>query len=383
MLKDRDLSGELKNIWGAVQAKRETERDQFMTGGKHSNSSNNHNANLVVYTELGPDSAVVGFSQEAQEMDEEAKHMNNNGRANYGPESESRGGDNASNNNHIVIDSTESTVTADQEEESRSSRGTDPVSSNDGPEDKATISSIDDDDREPMTQNSHNNNSNLNHKNTDKGGDVRTFKDGDENVVPRDESMGEKEDEREEIDSNGLSDTFNSTHKNNNDKQEMIEVATPIPVPVVADPVVVVNKNPKSTSIPVPMLTKSSNNNNNSGKAEKEVANVKEKKDKSISGFLQSSGLFGKRNRDKDKDRDRESSLVGATKEKSSSRVKLGSFKSKLLLGGSREKEDKGTDANAKKIPIPPIGGGVGVGAGEETNNSHFSEIGQSLTTAK
>lgn len=55
MLRDRDLSGELKDIWGAVQAKRENEREHLIQE-KMANAGK-PNSDLVVYTELGPDSA--------------------------------------------------------------------------------------------------------------------------------------------------------------------------------------------------------------------------------------------------------------------------------------------------------------------------------------
>lgn len=56
VLRDRDLSGELKDIWGAVQAKRETEREHLIQE-KIANAGK-PNSNLVVYTELGPESAA-------------------------------------------------------------------------------------------------------------------------------------------------------------------------------------------------------------------------------------------------------------------------------------------------------------------------------------
>lgn len=54
ILKDRDLSGELKDVWNAVQALRDRQRAENQT-----------QENLVLYTEFGPDSAPH-YEQSAQ-----------------------------------------------------------------------------------------------------------------------------------------------------------------------------------------------------------------------------------------------------------------------------------------------------------------------------
>ncbi|GAB0100331.1 uncharacterized protein DMENIID0001_163560 [Sergentomyia squamirostris] len=55
VLKDRDLSGELKDVWGAVQAKRDIEREASFQ--EQCAAAGTSESNLVVYTELGPESA--------------------------------------------------------------------------------------------------------------------------------------------------------------------------------------------------------------------------------------------------------------------------------------------------------------------------------------
>lgn len=52
VLKDRDLSGELKDIWGAVQAKREREKDP-----PANYFSPTHNPNDTIYIEFGPETS--------------------------------------------------------------------------------------------------------------------------------------------------------------------------------------------------------------------------------------------------------------------------------------------------------------------------------------
>lgn len=52
VLKDRDLSGELKDIWGAVQAKREREKDP-----QANYFSPSHNSNDTIYIEFGPETS--------------------------------------------------------------------------------------------------------------------------------------------------------------------------------------------------------------------------------------------------------------------------------------------------------------------------------------
>lgn len=52
MLKDRDLSGELKDIWGAVQAKREREKDPSLNYNNYSPSGND-----TIYIEFGPETS--------------------------------------------------------------------------------------------------------------------------------------------------------------------------------------------------------------------------------------------------------------------------------------------------------------------------------------
>lgn len=313
MLKDRDLSGELKNIWGAVQAKRETEREHFMTGKSH------NNPNLVVYTELGPETgASMAQENGTANQDEENGHHQQHGDdmdvGDYAAVQQRHNGMNSNSDNHKNAE--ESTDV--------------PLNDNSLTDDSSNLSG----------------NSN---KNSCNGG--VTLEDGIEGIRLTDEkddtleiTGGQKNVPQvdQDKDSNGL-----DTNNSNNSMEK-----------------VVTNEKPndtveKAVTVPaqIPVTIKSN------GKAEKEVANVKEKKDKSISGFLQSSGLFGKRNKDKDKDRDNN----GGQKEKS--KAKLGSFKSKLLLSSSREKEDKGSEEkNAKK-------GG--------SEDKHFSEISQSMTTAK
>lgn len=68
VLKDRDLSGELKDVWGAVQAKRDIEREasfqeQIATAGTSE-------SNLVVYTELGPETAPTYRNNSHEEAEE-------------------------------------------------------------------------------------------------------------------------------------------------------------------------------------------------------------------------------------------------------------------------------------------------------------------------
>lgn len=52
MLKDRDLSGELKDIWGAVQAKREREKDPSLNYNNYTPSGNE-----TIYIEFGPETS--------------------------------------------------------------------------------------------------------------------------------------------------------------------------------------------------------------------------------------------------------------------------------------------------------------------------------------
>ncbi|XP_063701539.1 probable serine/threonine-protein kinase dyrk1 isoform X2 [Culicoides brevitarsis] len=62
ILKDRDLSGELKDVWNAVQALRDKQRAE------------NHYAtqeNLVLYTEFGPESAPPMYQQQPQQQQQQ------------------------------------------------------------------------------------------------------------------------------------------------------------------------------------------------------------------------------------------------------------------------------------------------------------------------
>uniref|UniRef100_A0A182X936 PIH1 N-terminal domain-containing protein n=1 Tax=Anopheles quadriannulatus TaxID=34691 RepID=A0A182X936_ANOQN len=63
ILKDRDLSGELKDVWSAVQACRDKGR-----------SDNGPPENLVVYTEFGPDSAP-SYEQTIQQHHHQQQHQ--------------------------------------------------------------------------------------------------------------------------------------------------------------------------------------------------------------------------------------------------------------------------------------------------------------------
>ncbi|XP_052894713.1 homeotic protein female sterile [Anopheles moucheti] len=63
ILKDRDLSGELKDVWSAVQACRDKGR-----------SDNGPPENLVVYTEFGPDSAP-SYEQTIQQHQQQQQHQ--------------------------------------------------------------------------------------------------------------------------------------------------------------------------------------------------------------------------------------------------------------------------------------------------------------------
>ncbi|XP_059613082.1 PIH1 domain-containing protein 2 [Phlebotomus argentipes] len=65
VLKDRDLSGELKDVWGAVQAKRDIEREASFH--EQIASAGTSESNLVVYTELGPETAPTYKSSQEEE----------------------------------------------------------------------------------------------------------------------------------------------------------------------------------------------------------------------------------------------------------------------------------------------------------------------------
>ncbi|XP_055687466.1 PIH1 domain-containing protein 2 [Lutzomyia longipalpis] len=67
VVKDRDLSGELKDIWGAVQAKRDIEREASFQ--EQIAAAGTSESNLVVYTELGPETAPT-FRNNHKEADE-------------------------------------------------------------------------------------------------------------------------------------------------------------------------------------------------------------------------------------------------------------------------------------------------------------------------
>lgn len=74
VLKDRDLSGELKDIWGAVQAQREREKDGPSTDTTAAPSYENYLAaqKQVTYIEFGPDFAA---EQAAQVMPNETPYQ--------------------------------------------------------------------------------------------------------------------------------------------------------------------------------------------------------------------------------------------------------------------------------------------------------------------
>lgn len=74
MLKDRDLSGELKDIWGAVQAKREREKDP------PSNFDNYLSSQNQIYIEFGPETSQerICSSQGYNPSDEELQYLTNN-----------------------------------------------------------------------------------------------------------------------------------------------------------------------------------------------------------------------------------------------------------------------------------------------------------------
>ncbi len=69
VLKDRDLSGELKDIWSAVQAQREREKDGPGTDTTAAPSYENYLAaqKQVTYIEFGPDFAAEQAAQVAQQ----------------------------------------------------------------------------------------------------------------------------------------------------------------------------------------------------------------------------------------------------------------------------------------------------------------------------
>lgn len=295
VLKDRDLSGELKNIWGAVQAKRETEREHFMTGKSH------NNPNLVVYTELGPETGASmskenGVATQDVENGQENGHHQQHGDdmdvGDYAAVQQRHNGMDSNSDNH------KNATTAEESTD-------DPSSPNDKSltDDSSNLSG-----NNNLASNDSNNTSNSN-KSSCNGGVM--LEEGIQGIRLTDETVeisGEQKDVPQvdqNKDSNGL-----VTHNSENSMEKVVPQA---------DPVEKVATTPVPTPPLIPVAIKSN------GKAEKEMANVKEKKDKSISGFLQSSGLFGKRNKDKDKDRD----TNGGQKEKS--KAKLGSFKSKLL----------------------------------------------------
>lgn len=337
MLKDRDLSGELKNIWGAVQAKRETEREQFMTGKQH-------NPNLVVYTELGPESAL-GHAADLQDISDsgtENGHHSDDDRPQQNGDTEKVNGGGGGNSEHDNnnIDKNTSDHNSAPTESSIYSNG---------------IKSNNSNNSDPSSPCNNTERRNLNKLEGSCSGS--RSEEGNPNAnVPQGST--------EETDSNGLT-------KERLQRQEEEKKANQEASQVVADPVVPL---PKATQIPIPIQIL---NKSNSGKAEKEVANVIEKKkeSKSISGFLHS-GLFGKRNKDKD-------GTTAVVKEKSSKVNKLGSFKNKLLMSGSnnnnKEKEDKGTDASAKKIAQQ-----LRAAVSDNETDSKFSEVavGQSAVQA-
>lgn len=299
VLKDRDLSGELKNIWGAVQAKRETEREQVMPG---------KNPDLVVYTELGPDTAVTPRQENGQET--------------------------VGDSQSVVVPSSTNAGEPD---------GVSATANSPTPAPEVVV----------LDQNLACNGDSRNNK--DAVSD-RINGDAGERVV------GQAEHRVPE-------DTIDNVPQGNTEPAQEAEpkglstqgTAVVAPAPSPQPPP---ESLPKVAPVPNGVVAPVAKAN---GKAEKEVANVNEKKkEKSISGFLHS-GFFGKRNKDKD---------PGAVKEKSS-KPKLGSFKSKLLMGAGRgEKEDKGSEANVKKLLRSSRGSG-------EEANTQFSEIGQSMTTAK
>lgn len=330
MLKDRDLSGELKNIWGAVQAKRETEREQFMTG--------KHNPNLVVYTELGPEtSPAMGSQLEEQYADD---------LPNTGGTATRLHGEGISVAANITDNGGDTSCTADH---------ADSVNANSN---HSSLSNVDRTPLSSLNDHSSRNGDSLAFNKTNNG----LSEDRTRDTTGREE---EKEYNRE-----------GNTRSQNN--TENVPQGSKVAQEIDCNGLRMTNQQqaaqePPLAAAPLPVSTTTTTTlGKSNGKAEKEVANVKEKKEKSISGFL-NSGLFGKRNKD--------SSGGGATKEKS--RVKLGSFKSKLLMGGgsNKEKTDKGNDANPKKMQLR-ASSGVG-GGGEDDVKVQFSEIGQSMATAK
>lgn len=330
VLKDRDLSGELKNIWGAVQAKRETEREQFMTG--------KNNPKLVVYTELGPETAVGNGSP----PDENGHYLAQDNHNLI----EHNGGALVINGRAADKEQQEEadySATADQADSCMKTNG---IHSNISNAAQQT----------PLSSNDLSNLSVARSKNNNSEG-VQ----GDR-IRAVDLNDTERNNHQEQHQTDSASVPQEAAVEASGGLTNSTETTTPKIVTTVPEPVVTVESAPPVSVVSVQILGKGGN-----GKAEKEVANVKEKKEKSISGFLHS-GLFGKRNKDKDSN--------GTAKEKSS-KPKLGSFKNRLLMSSNKEKEDKGSEASAKKIALQMRGGGA-----DETN-PQFSEIGQSMTTAK
>lgn len=366
VLKDRDLSGELKNIWGAVQAKREKEREQFMF------STGKHNPNLVVYTELGPETAPINHinhSSSAQEADDVGLNPSGdftasptNGQyANGTSNGETKSTDSPDSESPLKLSTTPTNDTSNDHHYPPLSNYNNELTSTGCPGTEETQVTAPNNLQHVSTTNHHNGSSDRLKESS--GSSVNGLI---EDNVPHSGSASV------------AAASANAQQINNNKK-------TPSPTATTTEEKSVAGELKVSpVTVPAPVaspITKPGNGVEKVGKAEKEVANVKEKKEKSISGFLHN-GLFGKRNKDKGEKEDKST----AATPKKEGKVKLGSFKSKLLLSGSKEKEDKGSEANGKKVPV-----GVTLEANMNALNLRsgddpsvpFNEIGQSMTTAK
>lgn len=328
MLQDRDLSGELKDIWCAVQAKRDTEREHLFQ--EKFTSAGTGNSNLVVYTEFGPQDPPIITPSTSAEPESTPHIANDDGTPEAMPT--------------VPIEAT-TLSTPSVTESAINNSGTGAIHSSPHSESAQ-------DGRRPSEGGEEGRRHGL-PENTKY--DICSQDSSD--LLPPASSNLSKNDQQNDsdtVDNNATSNckTNNSIHNynslNSSNKLEQNNV-----------PKELLKEAPPPTATSTSGNSKSASTRSSKGGGDKDEKVVKEKKEKTLGGFLHN-GLFGKR-----KDKDKESSSGGGAgtgskkeaKDKDSSNNKGkshsgSSFKSKLLLSGgaTKEKEVKGKTASSTSL---------------------------------
>lgn len=327
MLQDRDLSGELKDIWCAVQAKRDTEREHLFQ--EKFTSAGTGNSNLVVYTEFGPQDPPIITPSTSAEPESTPHIANDDGTPEAMPT--------------VPIEAT-TLSTPSVTESAINNSGTGAIHSSPHSESAQ-------DGRRPSEGGEEGRRHGL-PENTKY--DICSQDSSD--LLPPASSNLSKNDQQNDsdtVDNNATSNckTNNSIHNNNSLNSSNKLEQNNVPKELLKE-------------APPPTATSTSGNSKSAstrskGGGDKDEKVVKEKKEKTLGGFLHN-GLFGKR-----KDKDKESSSGGGAgtgskkeaKDKDSSNNKGkshsgSSFKSKLLLSGgaTKEKEVKGKTASSTSL---------------------------------